>query len=153
LGQEQSSEYPQDIKVQDEAQLGNVAHDWVAKLKPGDLVFLKGDLGAGKTTWVRYVLRTLGYSGKVKSPTYTIVETYEWDDRLLHHFDLYRVADSEELFYLGMEDYLKRDALVFIEWPEMGQGVLPEPNWEIQLTADVRDPNARLLTIQKHEKC
>ena len=97
------------------------------------LLFLQGDLGAGKTTLVRGLLRAAGYAGKVKSPTYSLIEEYELAGRLLFHFDLYRLKDAEELEWIGMADYLRHQALCCIEWPQMGQGYLPEADFELHL--------------------
>ncbi len=92
------------------------------------LVYLHGELGAGKTTLVRGVLREAGYDGVVKSPTYTLVEEYRLGNRQLYHFDLYRLKEPEELEWIGIRDFLQQNSLLFIEWPEMGSGFLPEPD-------------------------
>lgn len=105
----------------------------IAKRFPkGGIVLLKGDLGAGKTTLVRGLLRSLGFDGTVKSPTYTLVEPYQINGRSIYHFDLYRLGDPEELEYMGGRDYWDSDALCLIEWPEKALAYLPEA--DLQLT-------------------
>ena len=89
------------------------------------LVFLKGELGAGKTTLTRGVLRASGHKSAVKSPTYTLVEEYDTARGKFFHFDLYRLKDPEELEWMGIRDYLEQQSLCFIEWPELGKGHLP----------------------------
>lgn len=98
----------------------------LADCSPASLiVYLKGDLGAGKTTFVRGFLRGLGYKGRVKSPTYSLIEPYRIGGKSICHLDLYRLADPEELEYLGVRDLLQEETVLLIEWPERGKGVLP----------------------------
>ena len=107
-------------------------------------ITLSGELGSGKTTLVRAILRGLGYSGVVRSPTYTLMEEYPLA-RLVLHLDLYRLADPEELDYLGLRDALVDGPLIFVEWPERGAGVLPEVDIAIQI--DYRDDGRRVTLL------
>jgi tRNA threonylcarbamoyladenosine biosynthesis protein TsaE len=100
------------------------------------LVFLNGELGAGKTTLTRGVLRASGHKSAVKSPTYTLVEEYDTPKGKFFHFDLYRVKDPEELEWIGIRDYLEQQGLCFIEWPELGKGQLPVPDIVISMKAE-----------------
>ena len=116
------------------------------------LVFLSGQLGAGKTSLVRGLLRGAGFEGTVRSPTYSLVEEYRLSQITIYHFDLYRLKDPEELEWMGMSDYLNDKALCLIEWPEMGDGFLPQADVKLsmnvvgdwrELQIDVSDQNLK----------
>lgn len=124
---------------------GQALSDAVVASQSGLVLFLQGDLGMGKTTLSRGLVRGLGHSGAVKSPTFTLVEPYEHVVPITYHFDLYRLGDPEELEYMGIRDYLQPEHLCLIEWPERGRGVLPEADLELRLE---RKENGREVRLE-----
>ena len=111
----------------------------------GQRIYLEGDLGAGKTTLVRGFLRGRGYQGKVKSPTYTLVEPYELGSTAIFHFDLYRMEDEEELIHIGFQDYLQDSSIILLEWPEKAASLLQEPDLLVQI--DIRSQGRNLSLV------
>ncbi|HIG79303.1 MAG TPA: tRNA (adenosine(37)-N6)-threonylcarbamoyltransferase complex ATPase subunit type 1 TsaE [Cycloclasticus sp.] len=135
--------------IKDEQAMLAAGKELVAQLSPGMLVFLEGDLGAGKTTLVRGILNAMGHTGSVKSPTYNLVEPYTIKGQAIFHFDLYRLMDAEELEYMGMRDYLNEQSICFVEWPDKGEGLLPSPDILIEI---IINGNQRKLLISHPKK-
>ncbi len=107
------------------------------ELLMGQVIYLSGDLGMGKTTLARFLLQALGYQGRVKSPTYGLLEQYDLGDLQVLHLDLYRLLDAEELEYLGLRDLHDQQSLLLAEWPDKGKGALPLPDLQISLSGGV----------------
>ena len=112
------------------------------------IICLRGELGAGKTTLVRGFLRAFGFKGRVKSPTFTILEPYQIQDQTIYHLDLYRLNNECDLEYIGIRDYLATGAIFLIEWPEKAEKILPVPDLIIDIKLDPKLLNKRHLYLQ-----
>jgi tRNA threonylcarbamoyladenosine biosynthesis protein TsaE len=119
--------------INSQATFDKALSDLSASLRAGDIVFLSGNLGAGKTHFVRSLLQKLGYNEPVKSPTFTLVESHELPAFTVYHFDLYRIEKADELDAIGFHEYFTKDSVVFIEWPEKAKGYLPKATIEITI--------------------
>ena len=141
-----------EFKIEGEEQtvrLGTLMSDlcvpYAVKNSKSVLIFLEGELGAGKTTFSRGFIEGCGYKDIVRSPTYTLVEPYDFDNYSIYHFDLYRLLDPEELEYMGIRDYFERTSVCLIEWPDKAQGLLPEADIRIALSYS---QNSRTVVIE-----
>ena len=122
------------LELPDEAATLEAGRQFAKKLHSGLTVYLHGDLGAGKTTFVRGVLQGLGHAGKVKSPTYTLVEPYVISNCQIYHFDLYRFNDEEEWEAAGFREYFNDESICLVEWPEKAGNLLPIADFDIKMS-------------------
>ncbi|HHL32101.1 MAG TPA: tRNA (adenosine(37)-N6)-threonylcarbamoyltransferase complex ATPase subunit type 1 TsaE [Oceanospirillales bacterium] len=134
------------IDISSLSQLDTFAQSCSQELMPGDVIFLHGDLGSGKTTFTQLLLKHLNYQGRVKSPTYAIYECYQLKSFSLIHMDLYRLSSPEELYYLGIDEIFDAANVVIIEWPEKGRGVLPAANKTIHF--ELHNAQERSINIE-----
>ena len=130
--------------IRDENAMREFGARLIGACEHGGVITLSGELGTGKTTLVRGALQSLGVDSGVRSPTYTLVEYYPFERFAVAHFDLYRLADAEELEYLGYRDYLNPQTLCLIEWPQRAEGYLSATDLAIELEYD---PQGRRLTL------
>jgi tRNA threonylcarbamoyladenosine biosynthesis protein TsaE len=142
------------LHLRDEAATAQLAQRLAATLAPGLRIYLRGDLGAGKTTLARALLRALGFQGPVKSPSYALVELYTVSSLNLYHFDFFRFRNQEEWSDAGFREYFGSNGVCLVEWPEKAGDVLPPPDIEILLSTAGAGRDA-LLTVhtQAGEKC
>ena len=121
------------LELSDEAATLRLGAALAGGIAPGRVLHLSGELGSGKTTLVRGLLRELGHTGRVKSPTYTLVELYVVSRLNLYHFDFYRFKDRSEWLESGFREYLNAQTACIVEWPERAGGLLPPPDLAIRL--------------------
>ena len=137
------------IPLKNETETTAIGAKVASCLQGGEVIYLKGELGTGKTTFVRGALHKLGFTGNVKSPTYTIVEPYTIDNHVVYHFDLYRLNDPEELESLGIRDYCDGQSICFFEWPEKGKNLTPNADISLLLSYTEEGRNAELTAISE----
>ena len=137
----------QTLKIASVDEMLDWGKQFARSLQGGEVIFLNGELGAGKTTLTRGILQGLGHHGAVKSPTFTLVEAYPDITPPVFHFDLYRLNDPEELEFLGWRDYLNQHAICIVEWPAKAAGYLPAADIDIELT--IIDATTRQLCITR----
>ncbi len=136
-----------ELEARDAARMEAIGDRLAARLRVGHLVFFRGELGAGKTTLIRGILRGLGCTEPVKSPTYTLIEPYTVAGLTVFHFDLYRVNDPEELEAIGVRDYVDGDGICLVEWPERGEDMFPLPDVEVMISPK---DGGRILRLLSH---
>jgi tRNA threonylcarbamoyladenosine biosynthesis protein TsaE len=124
------------LSLPDEQATLRLGERLAAGIGPGRVLHLRGDLGSGKTTLARGLLRALGYTGRIKSPTYTLVELYSFSSLNLYHFDLYRFKDRTEWLNSGFREYFSADSACIVEWPERAGDLLSRPDLEVRLQFD-----------------
>ena len=145
--------YHREFELSDETATLALGSSVAGKSQVPQVIFLRGDLGAGKTTFSRGFLRGRGHDGSVKSPTYTLLEPYSIDNLDLYHFDLYRLESAEELEFVGFEEILDAPGIKLFEWPQRAEGWLPSPDVLVQLalyqpaTADALAPAQRSVRV------
>ena len=123
-----------EIHFPDEQSLNDFANKFACEIPRPLVIWLEGDLGAGKTTFARGLIHALGYKGRVKSPTYGLLEHYQLESLQVLHLDLYRISDPGELEFLGVEDLLDEQTILLIEWPDKGASWLPEPQFILKFS-------------------
>ena len=135
--------------VRNEEAVAVLAEKFAVSVKTPLVLYLRGDLGAGKTTFARAYIHSLGFSGYVKSPSYGLLETYEAGGQKILHLDLYRIEDPEELEYLALRDLFDDDSVLMVEWPDRGKHHLPEPDLVLEFG---EKSEVRFVSCQAHSE-
>ena len=135
--------------VRDEEAVAVLAEKFAVSVETPLVLYLRGDLGAGKTTFARAYVHSLGFSGYVKSPSYGLLETYEAGGQKILHLDLYRIEDPEELEYLALRDLFDDDSVLLVEWPDRGKHHLPEPDLVLEFG---EKSETRFVSCQVHSE-
>ena len=134
------------LYLADAAATESLGHSLAPAMEKGLVIWLSGDLGAGKTTLTRGLLRALGHTGSVKSPTYTLIEPYTISRITLYHFDFYRFTHPDEFLDAGLEEYFQGDGACLVEWADKALPYVPQPDVEIQLLVEGDGRRARIVS-------
>jgi tRNA threonylcarbamoyladenosine biosynthesis protein TsaE len=137
------------LYIADDEQMRALGGALSAAAPPSCVIYLLGELGAGKTTLARGFLQALGHVGAVRSPTYTLVEQYDLSGHHVYHLDLYRLTDPEELEFLGIRDWLEQDAILLVEWPHRGAGILPPADLVIEIVYEGQGRRVRITPVSE----
>ena len=128
----------------------NIAKAFSKELKAGDVICLNGDLGTGKTAFVQGLVKALGYTEPISSPTFTIINCYEGADLPIYHFDVYRIEDPDEMYEIGYEEYVYGDGISLVEWSEKIKDILPCDRYEITIEKDfLKHEDYRKISIER----
>lgn len=134
-----------EFKISSAKAMRNLGTKLAQDCQNGTVIFFNGELGAGKTTFVRGFLAGLGFTGKVRSPTFTLVEPYTIGNITVYHFDLYRLTDPEELEFIGFRDYFNSNSICLVEWPERASKLLPKPDLLVEIKFDKKGRTVKII--------
>lgn len=148
-----AEEKPQVRTVLSEPAMAKLARHIAPGVSAPFVLFFRGELGAGKTTFIRSLIQALGHPGRVKSPTYGLLEHYVLPTLQILHLDLYRIGDPDEVDYLGLADMFDENTVLIVEWPERGRGALPRPDLTVALDSEATDSlDKRRLSFYAHSR-
>lgn len=134
-----------DLRVADADSMMKFGAECARLTPPGSLVLLNGELGTGKTTFARGFIRHLGWQQRIKSPSFSLLESYALEQFSLYHLDLYRIQGPEELEYLGLREYINTRDILLVEWPEKAQGFFHPAQWTVSLQYEQQQRRVSLL--------